>query len=78
MTVPPCTENVQWLVRRVAAPASADQVARFRQALRDLGEDGNWRIVMPFNQRPGTIVKLRYLHDIHCQTPLYTPYILLQ
>ena len=37
---------------RVAKPASADQLERFRKALKDLGEDGNWRIVMPFNQRP--------------------------
>jgi len=58
MTVPPCTENVQWLVRRVAAPASADQVARFRKALKDLGEDGNWRIVMPFNQRPVEVLTM--------------------
>jgi len=58
MTVPPCTENVQWLVSRVAKPASADQLERFRKALKDLGEDGNWRIVMPFNQRPVEVLTM--------------------
>lgn len=51
LTVPPCSETVQWLVARAIRPASADQLERFRSAFEAVGPEGNWRALMPFNGR---------------------------
>jgi hypothetical protein len=59
LTVPPCSETVQWLVARMVRPASADQLARFKTAFAAVGEEGNWRALMPFNDRIVEVLRAR-------------------
>jgi len=67
-TTPPCTENVQWIVSRTPMLASARQISQLRKAMKPVGPDGNWRSVMPFNQRP-----LEVLKSVARVSPLVVP-----
>eukprot|EP00405_Crypthecodinium_cohnii_P031050 CAMPEP_0206502828 /NCGR_PEP_ID=MMETSP0324_2-20121206/54272_1 /ASSEMBLY_ACC=CAM_ASM_000836 /TAXON_ID=2866 /ORGANISM="Crypthecodinium cohnii, Strain Seligo" /LENGTH=707 /DNA_ID=CAMNT_0053991181 /DNA_START=109 /DNA_END=2230 /DNA_ORIENTATION=- len=52
-TLPPCSETVVWLVRREAINAPSKEVKLlFDRLLETSATNGNFRTVMPLNQRP--------------------------
>lgn len=56
LTVPPCTEQVTWLVRRDALPVPQEQVDRLRASVREANEHlDNWRATMPLMGRLVTV-----------------------
>lgn len=56
MTAPPCAETVRWFVRREQLLASDAQIRVFDSAMRNMtGGLGNYRIVMPWNDRKPTV-----------------------
>jgi carbonic anhydrase len=56
-TLPPCEEKVTWFVRRNPIKASNDQVKAMSDAIFKLSAGaGNYRTVMPLNQRPINIL----------------------
>jgi len=69
MTSPPCTDKTTWLVRRTTLIASASQIQAFSDAIRRAtGTDGNFREVMPLNQRQMDVQKLVYSDSPWTQT----------
>lgn len=69
LTVPPCTENVQWLVASKVVPASADQIQRLTNAMKRVEPRGNWRVVMPFNQRFTKVLAAQHRKSLLATTP---------
>jgi carbonic anhydrase len=56
-TLPPCDEKVTWFVRRNPVKASSDQIKALSDAIYKLSADaGNFRTVMPLNDRPVTVL----------------------
>mmetsp|Transcript_28674 Transcript_28674/g.78828 ORF Transcript_28674/g.78828 Transcript_28674/m.78828 type:complete len:442 (-) Transcript_28674:54-1379(-) len=60
LTVPPCVEQVTWLVRRDALPVSEAEAARLRAAvLQSTDGDENWRSAMPTMGRSLSVLRAR-------------------
>lgn len=75
-TLPPCEERVVWLVRREPIRASDAQVAAIFARLYSTSNDaGNYRTIMPMNQRDVLVLESRAKSEVSTTTaaPMANP-----
>mmetsp|Transcript_108352 Transcript_108352/g.170906 ORF Transcript_108352/g.170906 Transcript_108352/m.170906 type:complete len:470 (-) Transcript_108352:35-1444(-) len=62
LTTPPCSDSTTWFVRRHPMIASSAQTLEFAKAIYRLtNKRGNFRAVMPVNQRPNTVYRAQWV-----------------